>query len=60
MECCEYGTRFITEELFTKDLNMIITEERQKQEIIKITLKMPSSKMEWVWVKQNVFFYIYH
>jgi hypothetical protein len=31
MESCEYGIRFITEELFAKDLNMIITEERQQE-----------------------------
>ncbi len=30
-----------TEELFTKEFNMTISEERHKQEIITFTFKMP-------------------
>jgi hypothetical protein len=35
--------KFITEELFTKDLNTITGKERCKQEVINFTLEMPSS-----------------
>jgi hypothetical protein len=37
--------KFITEELFTKDLNTIFAEERRKQVVIKFKLKMANSIM---------------
>ncbi len=40
--------KFITEELSTKDLSAIITEDRHKQKVFKFEYKLPSSMMAWL------------
>ncbi len=40
--------KFITEELFTKDLSNTIIHDTSTQEIIKFTMKKPSSMMACV------------
>jgi hypothetical protein len=48
----------IAEELFTKGLKTITTEEKHEQAIIKFTIKMSSAKVSWSLSLKKVFVYL--
>ncbi len=50
--------QLIAEELFTKGLETITTEEKHEQAIVKFTLKMSSANVAWGLSFKKVFVYL--